>query len=77
LAMRFRIVFVRRPSSSCGLSYIPTKTNNAEKVTSRAHMWAHFRAWEAGRWDRGHTQVESDHLSAYKVACIGQEMDAD
>jgi hypothetical protein len=27
-----------------------------------------------GRWDRGHTQVESDHLSAYKVACIGQEM---
>jgi hypothetical protein len=30
-----------------------------------------------GRWDRGHTQVESDHLSAYKVACIGQEMDVD
>jgi hypothetical protein len=22
-----------------------------------------------------HTQVESDHLSAYKVACIGQEKD--
>jgi hypothetical protein len=34
LTMRFRIVFVRRPSSSCGLSYIPTKTNNAEKGTS-------------------------------------------
>jgi hypothetical protein len=51
--MRFRIVFVRRPSSSCGLSYIPTKTNNAEQATSRAHMWAHmiwahFRAWEVG-----------------------------
>jgi hypothetical protein len=48
LTMRFRIVFVRRPSSSCGLSYIPTKTNNAEQGTSRAHMWANFRAWEMG-----------------------------
>jgi hypothetical protein len=45
--------FVRRSSSSFGLSYTPTKTNNAEHGTSRAHMWAHFRAWEV--WDRGHT----------------------
>jgi hypothetical protein len=47
-APRFRIIFVRTPSSSCGLSNIPTKTNNAEQGTSRAHMWAHFRAWEVG-----------------------------
>jgi hypothetical protein len=50
--MRFRIVFVRRPSSSCGLSYIPTKANNAEKGTSRAHMWAHMGPFQ-GLWEVG------------------------
>jgi hypothetical protein len=55
--MRFRIVFVRRPSSSCGLSYIPTKTNNAEQGTSRAHMWACGPISGPGSWDRGHTRA--------------------
>jgi hypothetical protein len=31
--------FVRRPSSSCGLSYIPTNTHTAEQGTSRAHIY--------------------------------------
>jgi hypothetical protein len=70
----------RRPSSSCGLIYIPTKTNNAEKATSRAHMWAHmgpFQGLGGGTAAIRRSDVESDHLPAYKVAFTGQEMDVD
>jgi hypothetical protein len=42
-------------------------------------MWAHMGPFQClgGGTARGHTQVELDHLSAYKAACIGQEMDVD
>jgi hypothetical protein len=77
--MRFRIALLEDPVRPVG--YITTKTNNAEKATSSAHMHVGVGAYGPisgpGRWDRGYTQVESDHLSAYKVACIGQEMDVD
>jgi hypothetical protein len=73
--MRFRIALVRGPSSSCGLSCIPTKANNAENRALQERIFGTISG--PGRWDSDHTQVKLDHLSAYKVACFGQEVDLD
>jgi hypothetical protein len=71
--MRFRIVFVRKPSSSDGLSYIPAHTATAESG-KEGHLGPFQGPWEVGQRPY---EVESEQCSAYKVVVIGQEMDLD
>jgi hypothetical protein len=71
--MRFRIVFVRTPNSSCGLSYIPAHTATAERG-KKGHLGPFQGPWEVGQQPH---EVESEQRSAYKVVVLGQEMDLD
>jgi hypothetical protein len=76
--MRFRIVFVRKPNSSGGLSsgglsYIPAHTATAESG-KKGHLGPFQGPWEVGQRPY---EVESEQRSAYKAGVLGQEMDLD
>jgi hypothetical protein len=70
--MRFRIVFVRKPNSPCGLSYIPAHTATAERG-KKGHLGPFQGPWEVGQQPH---EVEPEQRSAYKVVVLGQERDA-
>jgi hypothetical protein len=75
LAMRFRIVFVRTPNSSCGLSYIPEHTATAERG-KKGYLGPFQGPWEVGQQPH---EVESEQRSfrLQSSVVLGQEMDLD